>query len=379
MAEKSKTKFKGLLVITVLMLLVILFFGLRGKGYHFTNDVTWIGDGPGIRFGEYGIAYAVMDDDRIKECMSRAERFSIELAVKSDIVKFKGFHILLSLHDGRDSDQLIIGQYQSYIVVMNSDDYPHIRKVKRIAADVFSKPPKKMLLTITTGREGTKLYLDGKMIKSRPDLILTIPVANTPRMTLGCTVHGNSPWRGELYGLAFYPRELDAATIKNRFGYWLHDQTLPYSGAEDAFLFFSFNERSGTGSMDQVTGVQKLNIPKNYEILEKRFLSPPWQNFKLNESFFMDFIINLLGFMPLGFFLCALLLESGGKLQEHAILGTATICFLISLGLEIAQAWIPSRDSQMLDLILNTTGAWIAAACYRHLFNMNGVFKTKKG
>jgi len=378
MAQKSNIKFKLLLVLTLAMLLVLLLFGLRGKDYHFSNDVSWMKDGPGIRFGNYGMAYAVIDDDPLKNILSRMESFSMEMGVKPETFKTGGFNILLSLHDGKDSDQLIVGQYQSYFVVMNSDDYPHIRKVKRVGANIFSKPHQKLLLTVTTGPGGTRLYIDGKLIQFRPDLILKIPKANPPRLTLGCTVHGSASWRGELYGLAFYPRELDAAAIGNHFKVWSRDQILPFSKSEDPFLFFAFNEHQGIQAMDQVAGTQKLNIPANYRILDKRFLSPPWQDFKLNGNFLMDFIVNLLGFMPFGFVLCALLIESGGVLREKAVLFSVVLCFLISLGLEVAQAWIPSRDSQMLDLILNTTGAWIAAIIYRHLFNMNRLFERKR-
>jgi glycopeptide antibiotics resistance protein len=40
---------------------------------------------------------------------------------------------------------------------------------------------------------------------------------------------------------------------------------------------------------------------------------------------------------------------------------------MLSLGIELAQAWIPSRSSQMLDLALNTMGGAIGVAL-QHLF-----------
>jgi glycopeptide antibiotics resistance protein len=35
--------------------------------------------------------------------------------------------------------------------------------------------------------------------------------------------------------------------------------------------------------------------------------------------------------------------------------------FLLSLFIELAQVWIPTRVSQMADLGLNTAGAWVGA------------------
>ena len=39
-------------------------------------------------------------------------------------------------------------------------------------------------------------------------------------------------------------------------------------------------------------------------------------------------------------------------------------CGSISLGIELAQAWIPGRSSQMLDLILNTLGAGLGVVLH---------------
>jgi glycopeptide antibiotics resistance protein len=47
------------------------------------------------------------------------------------------------------------------------------------------------------------------------------------------------------------------------------------------------------------------------------------------------------------------------------------VCGAISLTIELAQAWIPSRSSQMLDLILNTLGGGIGVllhGLYQHAF-----------
>jgi len=361
MIRNSNKRFKLLVVLSVTILLLVLFFGLRGNGYKFSNDVTWIKDEPGIRFGNYGIVYAVIDKDHIKNNLSATQTFSIEIAIKPEGFNPDGFNLILSLHDGEDCNQLMVGQYKSYIVIMNGDDYENRRKIKRISADIFSKPSKKLLLTITTGDEGTKLFVDGKLIKAKSDLILTIPVENIPRLILGNSVYGNSPWRGEMYSLAFYANKLELETIENRFNSWSNTQVLPYTKNGKPILFFMFNERTGTQTTDYVTRIQKLNIPTSFLILEKRFLSPPWRYFKANKSFLMDFIVNLLGFIPLGFILCALCIQSRGIFQKKAILFSLILCFLISLCIEIAQAWIPSRSSLALDIILNTISALIGA------------------
>jgi glycopeptide antibiotics resistance protein len=81
----------------------------------------------------------------------------------------------------------------------------------------------------------------------------------------------------------------------------------------------------------------------------------------LRRSFNEDIIINLLGFLPLGFILDATLIKLGRIFEKRYLLITVSFCFTASLIIEIAQAWIPSRSSDILDLILNTPGALIGA------------------
>jgi VanZ family protein len=370
MTRNPNTKFRLLIVLNLIPLTLVLFFGLWGKGFHFSNDVAWIKSEPGIRFGNYGVAYTHIDD-QTKSKISSTDVFSIEIAFRSEDFNLSGFNLIFSIHDGRDSDQLIVGQYKSSIIVMNGDDYAHKRKTKRIYTGIFSKPPKKWLLTITSGNEGTKLYLDGRLIQDKPHLVLRIPDENNPAITLGNSVHGNNSWRGEVYGLALHADQLKPGTIENRFRVWSRNQTFSFTKDEKPLLCFTFNEGKGTETIDNVMRIQKLSMPASFHILKKLFIIPPWSDFQANTSYFMDIIVNLLGFIPSGFALCTLLIQCGGILRKKAVLLSTISCFLLSLIIEIAQAWMPSRSSQGLDVIMNTLGAWIGTIIYQWNFRRN--------
>ena len=84
-----------------------------------------------------------------------------------------------------------------------------------------------------------------------------------------------------------------------------------------------------------------------------------------NFPFLKDFVINLVGFIPLGFILSATFIELGGTLKKRVILITVVLCFTISLIIEVVQGWMPSRSSQILDLMLNTGGSLIGVMTYR--------------
>ena len=101
------------------------------------------------------------------------------------------------------------------------------------------------------------------------------------------------------------------------------------------------------------------------KILKREILVAPWHRIKLNRSSVQDIVINIFGFIPFGFFLAATFLSTGGFVGRHSVIITVLLCLVISLIIEIAQAWMPSRSSDTLDVILNTLGGWLGAVVHR--------------
>jgi len=354
---------KLLLGLSFVILFGILFFGLRPKGYHSSNNVTWIADRPGIRFGSYGMAYTDLSDNGIKRNIPESAGFTIEIAIKPEPHRQKGFDLILVLHAGRDRNQLLIGQYGASLIIMNGNDYGNRRKTKRIVLNRVFQSSKEILLSITTGEEGTNAYIDGRLIKRKKDLRLEIPSTH-PVLILGNSVYGNNFWRGDIYGLVFYDYVLKPERVKLHFDYWSVARNFSFANQGGPFLLYFFDEKKGVRALDHGNGNHALKIPKRRHVFKRRLLSLPWVEFKLNKSFIEDFVVNLLGFIPFGFILSATFIQFGGILKKRAILTTVVLCFIISLIIEVAQGWIPSRSSQILDLILNTSGALIGATGY---------------
>lgn len=72
-------------------------------------------------------------------------------------------------------------------------------------------------------------------------------------------------------------------------------------------------------------------------------------------------MLNLIGFVPLGFMLCAVVGRGEGAWRRYGWLAAVVLAFLFSLSLEVVQAWIPTRSSSLWDLVLNTVGAGVGA------------------
>lgn len=94
-------------------------------------------------------------------------------------------------------------------------------------------------------------------------------------------------------------------------------------------------------------------------ILKKEFLSAPWKGIKLDKKGIEDIVLNLAGFIPLGFVFTSTLSGFGGVFKKKAVYITLILCILVSLTIETAQAWMPSRSSSQLDLVCNIAGSVI--------------------
>ena len=130
-------------------------------------------------------------------------------------------------------------------------------------------------------------------------------------------------------------------------------------------MLYSFDEKGGRSVLDHAGGNLDLKIPSMMQVLEKRILSLKRGRFNFDSGFIKDTIINFAGFIPLGFVFIATFVKAGGFFERHSALITVILCLTVSLTIEIFQAWMPSRSSDCMDLVLNTLGALLGVMTYR--------------
>ena len=254
-----------------------------------------------------------------------------------------------------------MGQWRSYIIVMNGDDYSHKRKDPRISVDTASQKGKPIFMTITTGKQGTRIYFDGKIAKSDSKLKLRLPSGEKSRLTVGNSVYWEQLLgRGDLWSGAVRLCLTDDETASH-FDRKSAEQNFTFARAYQPALLYTFEEGQGIHVRDQSGNGAHLEIPRKMQVLQKRILSVSWHNLELNRRLYTDLTVNLLGFIPLGLVLAVVLSLYKGQFDKSVMVFSVLICFLLSLGIEIAQAWIPSRSSNLHDLVLNTAGGWIGA------------------
>lgn len=365
----------GLLLLTAAMLLLILYSGLHFKGASIVNGVTWLDGRDGIRFDRSGIVYAQGVSLPVRQSGAQTDGLTIELALKPLAENNDGhFRILLLLHGGDDAEQLIVGQWRSWLVIMNGDDYDARRRRARISVDTLT-PAEERFVTITSGNEGTAVFIDGQRAKYNRDLYLRVPGDGKPiQLVLGNSIYGRHPWAGEIYGLAYDDRVRSETDTRQHFQSWTREHSFAFARRLNPAGLYVFDEGRGRRVVDHAKGQQDLTIPAQMTILTKEFLAPAFGNTEYNLSLFQDMVINITGFIPMGFLLSTLLWHMRGHAFTRRLLIAMLVCGVISLTIEIAQAWIPSRSSQMSDFILNTLGAGagvILHSAYRRYFAAN--------
>jgi VanZ family protein len=342
-----------------------LIFGLNPKDFFLSNNVSWGPESPGIKFGKYGVAYTEPFFEAFKRKASKPSGFSFEISLKPKNDIEGGFNFIIVLHNGKDSDQLLMGQWRTHIIFMNGDDYNHKRGTKRISIDTATLPTEDLFITVTTGKEGTKIYYDGQLLREKNDLTLKIPNKGMKaRLIIGNSVYGRNSWKGTIYGLAFYRYELTPQNVFLHYDQWLKENNFSFAKKENPYLLYLFDGNKSSRFLDYSSRNNHINIPSRMKILKKKFLSLP------NNLALKDLILNLIGFIPFGFSLTAALIRLDGAIGKRSQLMAVFFGFLLSLTIESIQYWAPIRDSSIQDLILNTFGTAIGAAIYRPVLNL---------
>jgi VanZ family protein len=127
---------------------------------------------------------------------------------------------------------------------------------------------------------------------------------------------------------------------------------------EKAVGVYLFDERAaGSVVHNAVHGGIDLNIPKRFSLVHQIFLEPFWKEFRATRDYFSDVLVNIAGFVPLGFVFCAH--WTSVRRMRHAALATIALGFAVSLTIEVLQSYLPTRYSDTTDVITNTLGTFL--------------------
>lgn len=325
------------------------------------NQVTWSSGGNGLHFGRHGMALS----SGTFEAAGAPEdgRCSLELWLEPELTAASG--AILVFDSQGSSRQFSLRQYVSGIgLQVDAPDGSHRTRTRWFyIANVFRRG-RPVFITVTSIGAQASVYINGTLSDVAPDFPLC-PNLNGELLIANSPVVDNS-WSGTLRGLALYRQELTPAQAYRHFTEWTAKGKPDVSEDDRNTALYLFDERAGHIVHDHASSRTDLFIPDPYRVVDKAFLYPFWKEFHPTWSYWDDVLVNVGGFVPFGFVLCAYL--SLTRRFKRPALFTVLLGLALSLTIEVLQAFLPTRGSGTTDLITNTFGTSCGVWLYQLRF-----------
>lgn len=248
---------------------------------------------------------------------------------------------ILSIRNGGAVAPFLLGRWPSGVLVRLGRDNPEGRP----PADRYARVPEPVVpacVAVVGGATGIAVFHDGRPVR-RDDG----PVGGTSggtiegRLVLGSSGRGWPAWAGTIRAVAIHDRALDAATVGRRAA----------NGAAKA----SVGAMCAYDFADGPATAEAFTMPARIEDPTRRPFGSLAVPRRLTRARLLDLVLNVLYFLPLGWLL--------GRERRGAWLALG-LGLLLSVGIEITQAYVPGRDSTWMDVVANTVGcvvgAWLA-------------------
>jgi hypothetical protein len=341
----------------VAVLCVILTLGLW-PFYSPKNAVAWLADRNGLRFGKWSTVVS----------SSTFQTSGVEIGAAGSVEvwlqprRIWDSSTILAFYTPGNPSRFSLHQSEADLKLQarTSDDSHFTNSTRLYVEDAF-RTSRPVFVTITSGIHGTVVYTDGVLAKTAQNLRLPMN-GFTGRLVLGDSPGQPDNWSGQVQGLALYRRELTPWQVLRHYETWRHGKQSEISEDEDNIALYLFNERAGEVVHNLAKSGVDLYIPEKYLVSDKIFLEPFWREFSLSWSYWSSALKNIVGFVPFGF--CFFACLSAHKVKRTALVTVILGC-LVSLTIEVLQAYLPTRDSGTTDLFTNTLGTYIGVIACR--------------
>ena len=342
---------------------VLLYFGLEPFDMRRPNQVRWSETQPALVFDGHGMVYS---RDAVRIGPSREGGLSIEVWVFPSPRPAWRKSTIFALDDGSGMPIELTSEGRSLSLRYPLEDEEGLRSYALSLAPTLERG-REGYLAVTSGSGGTRLYIDGVApVQLRSPYSLLVPDREfRARLVLGSSLRGKHGWSGEFRGVALYERTLSESEVGEHAARVRSGGPGALLGERGLRALYVFDEGSGRRIRNLVDGEAALDVPEWIWALRWDVLSaPPALTALRSERFRQDILLNLLGFVPLGLLLARI---GRGRLPGSTLVRFGAACAggaLLSLGIELGQAMLPSRFSSVLDLLLNVIGTGIGAGLW---------------
>ena len=373
------SKFAG--IISLAVLLAILVAGLWPFNFFPKNQVDWLPDRDGVRFHGQGIVTGPFIDQKQWQRLFQERAITLEIRLRPEL-ETSSSPCIVTLYDGKSPDLLTLRQWRSHLVIWSRADDSADRKrgVQFQEIGLRDALPKGQdaFIAIASDRSGTAVYVNGGPPKAYPrrSLLAATP-AGDMRLILGNSPSGESFWTGDITGLAVYNRVLAPEEATRDYEAWQRNDSFAIRQQAGLVALYPFYERQGEMVRNAANPDEALSMPDMFRPLQRRTLEPPAPDLRLNQSFYQDVAVNILGFIPAGLFFSAFLGKATRKRKAVVYLIALLLGVGLSLLIEISQAWLPMRDSSLVDVACNAAGTVLGIVIFQVFKRRCGCSKRK--
>ena len=330
------------------------------------NEAYWVQNKNGLHFARHG---SILSASKFQATGSDEDPSgSLEVWLEPSLLNEKKTVLAFDSSEHPGAPFSVVQQEDALLVQRYNVDNEGISRTAVFEVPGVFREKKRVFVTITLGRTRTSVYIDGA-----PAMLSRILGSSTNNLS-GRLVLANSPtadnsWSGAIFGVAIYHKELTAAQVRQHYESWTVAERPDITYDEAPVGLYLFDERGGRIVHNQLDVTTYLLMPTHYFVLHPLFLAPAWRRFRYGWpgwGYWQDVIVNIVGFVPVGFLLLSHLSVVHPAKRRAA---TAIVCgFFLSLTVETLQRFLPTRDSDMNDLITNTLGTAVGVALYRWSF-----------
>ena len=344
-----------LFFLTVVFIVIVTLYPFHF--YRPKNDVTWLPDSSGLYFNGHGIAYT-----------EKAPEISLQHGISIEILlqerrgsKNWGPREIISYYDGSASPSLLVGQWGGHLFLYSRFEsnkggkwYKRFRSKDRL---MRGKP---QLVTITFNNYEKALYINGELSnRERTEIFSRGQKYFSGRLILGNSPTGGDGWWGEIQGLAIYNRALSASEAEKHSAL-VFRKGMQGLADEDCLFLHTFEEGEGKTVGNIIGEPNPFNIPDSRVAFIQTLFNFPHKNMRVESLSgypLKDFVANIFFFIPYGILLSLLLSRQFSIGSFWVILVVVFSGGFLSLTVEIAQFFLPSRIPGIPDVISNMLGS----------------------
>jgi VanZ family protein len=344
---------------------VLLYAGLAPFDLWRPNRVSWRADGAGLMFDGGGIAFT--ESNRVWTDAEAEGALTVELWLEPDMPP-RGEATILAFLDEQQRIAMALTTRQGALTLRYpfADGGTEGTRAISVRDILEARPATPHYIAVTSGTGGTRVYVDGvspDALRARQSLAdIDGQQALRGRIVLGNAPQGFAGWRGTLRGLSLYARALTPDEVQE------HAERVASAGVgalgdeRDLRALYTFDEGGGARAFSLISEADPIVIPRWLTPLRRDVLLPIGASPLSTQLMMRDIALNVAGFIPLGIVLTLVAASHLGWALAPRFALVCLVGTVLSLGIELGQALLPSRFSSLLDLALNMLGTAAGAS-----------------